>query len=179
MSSIVFCPWVGSKYWDENRFGVRILVLGESHYGLEKDKCSTTTTNVVRQLAQNQRDSFFTKVSKVLLGLDETTYLDDQRRGEIWEHVAFYNFIQTFVANQARIPPTAEMWEAAQEPFLEVLTKLAPDMVLVLGKELSKKLPTIPKSIKVCKINHPSSAFSYRQWNNQFSAAVQQTKQNA
>ena len=91
MSGVVFDPWIGSKYFGENHFGLRVLVLGESHYGDVLESRPTVTTEVVRLLAQNERHVFFTKVSKVLLGLDGNTWLDNQQRGEIWEHIAFYN----------------------------------------------------------------------------------------
>ena len=32
---VTFHPWVGERYWTGNRFGIRLLVLGESHYAVE------------------------------------------------------------------------------------------------------------------------------------------------
>jgi hypothetical protein len=121
---VIFQPWIGNFYRTKNRFGVRVLVLGESHYGDEADTRPTVTTEVVRWLAQDERHAFFTKVSKVLLGLDENTSLSNEARGEVWEHIAFYNYIQGFVSTDPRVRPTADMWERAKEPFLQIVRDL-------------------------------------------------------
>jgi hypothetical protein len=179
MSNIVFEPWIGSRYKHNNRFGVRILVLGESHYGEETETRPTATTDVVRRYAQRERYPFFTKVSKVLLGLDSETWLDNRARGDVWEDIAFYNYIQGFVSEDSRVRPSAEMWSAAKAPFLQMLKDLDPNVVLVLGKELGAHLPPIPERIEVCCIQHPSTGFSYAKWNPLFSEAVRRARAKA
>ncbi|NCT66558.1 MAG: hypothetical protein GXC76_02825 [Rhodanobacteraceae bacterium] len=179
MSDIVFEPWIGSKYRGDNRFGVRVLVLGESHYGDKSETRRTVTTEVVRWLAQDERHAFFTKISKVLLGLDKTTWIDDEVRGEVWEHVAFYNYIQEFVSTDSRVSPLDEMWAAAPAPFLHVLSELEPNVVLVLGKRLSAHLPKIPDGVEICCIQHPSTGFDYGLWNPIFSESVQRARNNS
>ncbi len=169
---IIFQPWIGELYHANNRFGIRILVLGESHYGDESETRSTVTTEVVRSLAQDERFAFFTKISKVLLGLDGNTWLDDFSRGEVWNHIAFYNYIQGFVSSDSRVRPTDEMWENAAEPFLEVVQTLQPKLILVLGKELGNRLPVPAGDIEVCVIQHPSTGFSYEVWNPIFIKAL-------
>ena len=178
MTGIIFEPWIGSKYTADNRFDLRVLVLGESHYGEESESGATVTSEVVRQYAQDERHAFFTKVSKVLLGLDEKTWIDDEARGEVWEHVAFYNYIQGFVSNESRVRPSTEMWTAAQDPFLHVLASLKPNVILVLGKELIAHLPELPAGIEICGIQHPSTGFDYKKWNPFFSDALQRTRVN-
>jgi len=83
MQKIVFEPWVGRNY-KNSRFGVPVLVLGESHYGDESETRPTVTIDVVHRLAQTKRHPFFTKVSKILLGIDQNGWIDDRTRGEIW-----------------------------------------------------------------------------------------------
>jgi hypothetical protein len=178
MSEIVFEPWIGSRFTQANRFGTRVLVLGESHYGPESETRSTVTTEVVRKLAQNERHAFFTKISKVLLELDGKTWLDNNSRSEVWEHIAFYNYIQGFVGTESRVRPSPELWNAAQVPFFQVLEKLTPQVILVLGKELSQHLPTILGKVEVCRIQHPSTGFSYAKWNPLFAEAVRRAKAN-
>lgn len=129
---IIFQPWIGSRYYADNRFGQRVLVLGESHYGDDSEISSDFTSRVVQDLAKNQRSSFFTKVSKVLLGLNSDHWLDDKERGDVWEHVAFYNFIQGFVSTEARVRPSDEMWENSKEPFLELINTLKPQIILAM-----------------------------------------------
>jgi hypothetical protein len=177
MKNTKFEPWVGSKYFEENQFGIRILVLGESHYGSDSVCYQTFTTEIVRQFAQKERLSFFTKVSKILLNLDEKTWIDNKTRGEIWEHISFYNYIPTFVGDGSRISPTADLWASAKQPFLDVVQKLSPDVILVLGKNLSSHIPVLPKHINVCNIYHPSSSyFSYEHSNPLFSEVVNRCK---
>jgi len=179
MSKIVFEPWIGDKYFDSDYFGVRVLVLGESHYGEKQEMRPTITTEVVRWLAQRERHSFFTKVSKVLLGAGKETWLDNKTRSDIWEHIAFYNYIQGFVGNDSRIRPTYDLWNLSREPFLEVVTKLSPAVILVLGKELGRNIPDLPKSIQVCCIQHPSTGFVYSKWNPVFKDSLELAKQDS
>ena len=89
---VIFDPWVGSRYRCGG-FGVRLLVLGESHHGKREEIRTTLTSDVVQKWGQpKKRMQFFTIVSKVLLGLDQNATLDDSSRSSIWEDVAFYNY---------------------------------------------------------------------------------------
>jgi hypothetical protein len=176
--SIIFQPWIGNLYKANNRFGTRILVLGESHYGDESETKQTVTTEVVRRLAQDERHPFFTKVSKVLLGCYENTWLNDEERAEVWEHVAFYNYIQGFVSTDARVRPTAEMWKNSREPFFQIVRELHPQLILVLGIELGRNIPPVNGGIEVCVIQHPSTGFSYKKWNAKFLEALERVTEN-
>ena len=176
--SIIFEPWTGKYYRANNRFNIRILVLGESHYGDESETRSTITSEVVQSLAQNERHAFFTKVSKVLLGLGRNTWIDDEARGQVWEHIAFYNFIQGFVSTDPRVRPTTEMWKNAKTPFLQVVQELQPKLILVLGKELGNNLPSVSCDIEMCVIQHPSTGFSYKKWNPVFLEAAERARTN-
>ena len=93
MSLVVFDPWVGSKYKSDNRFGVRVLVLGESHYGITPT--SDFTIGVIeRELDKNTgKHRFFTKISKVLLNVGTEKGISKEERAEPWDHIAFYNYI--------------------------------------------------------------------------------------
>lgn len=160
---VVFDPWVGSRYESSDVFGVRVLVLGKSHYGKASELCTAFTSTVVRNLAQGRRDTFFTKVSKVLLGLDDDSNLGDEARAEIWEHVAFYNYVQQLVGDSAGSRPTSEMWAAAAAPFLGILKELQPQAVLVLGKVLEAHLPAdFPEGIAKARIYDPRSLVDSR-----------------
>lgn len=176
VSKIVFQPWIGNKYFDDNCFGVRVLVLGESHYGDNSEVRPTLTTEVVRGLAQQKRHQFFTKISKILLGIGKDIWLDDKERGDIWEHVAFYNYIQGFVGSEPRVRPLFELWSLSEEPFLEVIEKLSPSVILVLGKELAMHIPKLSENIQICCIQHPSTGFVYEKWNPIFKNSLELAK---
>ena len=154
---INFRPFVGSKYAG-SRYGVRVLVLGESHYADEHDVGHDYTQYVVKTHAYCAGIPFFSKLTAVLRG--DTSYPTDEERFETWQHVAFYNFVQEIVGEGSRIPPTPEAWKAAEAPFFEVVRELDPDVILVLGNRLWDKVPNLPPEYPVewCSIMHPSSS---------------------
>ena len=181
MDNVIFQPWIGDKYCKDNRFGLRVLVLGESHNNNDGAETSDFTTRVVESFIQNKiesrRKAFFTKIAKVLLGIETNIWKSYDERTDIWQQIAFYNYIQCYVGGTARIRPTGEMWQAAQEPFLSVLDKLKPDVVLVLGVDLWDHLQPLPKGPEFCKIKHPSTGFSYTKWTPKFVKALNQAKE--
>ena len=152
---VTFHPWVGAHYGRESRFGVSLLLLGESHYDEDQD-CSDSglTQEVVRTWGQQRRARFFTVIAKVLRGSEG--WIDDDARSEIWEHVAFYNFVQSVVPGP-RMPPTFRQWCEAQTPFKSVVQSLEPDAVLILGWRLAEHILHQPENVSFRTIAHPSS----------------------
>jgi hypothetical protein len=151
-----FDPWVGQHYLTKGVSGVRVMVLGESHYGTAGTESAGFTQSVVRDIGQQRRHRFFTTVQKLILGLGPG-WLSPESRAEFWETVAFYNFVQTFVGHEARMRPTEAMWQAGAKPFLQTLEELKPDFLLVLGKELTRWVPELPQDLKVLALPHPAS----------------------
>lgn len=176
MSEIIFKPWVGPKYASaDNHFDRRLLVLGESHYGPVGAECPDTTIEVVQRYTQGgARLAFFTKIAKVLLGLDGTTWLSNALLMETFQNIAFYNYIPMFVGDYARQRPTSEMWEAGRTPFIKVLDQLQPQLVIILGKTLNHHVPELPGNTQRCFIQHPSTGFSYTEWGPRVTQAIQQ-----
>lgn len=173
MEHVRFKPWIGSNFAATNRFGLRVLVLGESHYGDPQADNTDITPFVVRTYGMPVGGAqFFAKTVKVLLQMDSNVWLTAKDRAEIWEDVAFYNYVQEIVGDGPRQRPTNEMWIAAERPFLEVVDALRPHVVLALGRELERRMPALPSEIAVCNIQHPSTAFSYPRWNPRFADAL-------
>ena len=141
-----FDPWVGNEYEEtKGLFGVKILLLGESHYGTcenESDKKIFTkkvVCSVIKEKdkAGNQKKRpFFTKILR-LVTLKQVASTEESRE-EFWNKVAFYNYIQEFVPK--RRPPTKEMWANACPHFIETIKELEPDVIVVLGVRLKKHL---------------------------------------
>lgn len=178
MENIVFKPWVGSNY-TTNKFGSRILVLGESHYGSPEDEYEDYTVDVVKMWGQESRLAFFTKIAKTLLNYDSSDYLNEHDRYALWENVSFYNYVQAIVGEGARIRPTCEMWKKSEIAFKELIERLDPQIIIVLGKELSENLPVIPEGIEVCFLNHPSSGgYSYAVNNQLVQKSIETVKAN-
>ncbi len=174
MSSIYFNPWIGSKYGHRSCFGCSVLVLGEAHYGSLGDRTSTEfTTEIVNWLGQEDRNAFFTKIAKMLLGKDGKAWLDNETRADLYENIAFYNYVQCFVSGP-RVAPTQEQWRISHPAFPEVLSLLKPEVIVVLGDRLDQHMVPVPPEIKSCVVMHPSSSrFSYREWNLEFKNCVQ------
>ncbi|HHE1196304.1 TPA: hypothetical protein ACN337_003349 [Vibrio parahaemolyticus] len=178
MESIVFKPWVGNNYVT-NKFGARILILGESHYGSPEDVYEDFTIDVVKMWGQENRLAFFTKIAKTILNYDSSNYLTDHEKYALWENVAFYNYVQAIVGEGARIRPTSEMWQKSETALNEVIDKLDPQILIVLGTELANNLPDIPEGVEVCYLNHPSSGgYSYAVNNQLVQTAIETVRTN-
>ena len=148
-----FPPWVGENYRRNSRFGLRLLVLGLSHYGDPGFESSVLTSEAVRFWGQKDPSSYFTKIAQVLLG--EKDRLSDGARTDVWEDIAFYNYIQTLVDGPRTLPSPAE-WKAAEVPFMVVLGALQPNAVLVLGKGLRDHIRCTPPDVAFEQIYDPS-----------------------
>ena len=158
LEGVQFHPWIGERYDGENRFGVRVLVLGESHYGEEGREKPTETTEVVRWFTQGggNRRRFFTVIANVLRG--QRGWIDDSELARVYQEIAFYNLVQTFVGDAPRRDPTFRQWVDAQAPLRTVLAALRPDAVLVLGLELWRHILDWPEDVPHAVIAHPASS---------------------
>ncbi len=155
--SRTFDPWVGQHYKD-GIGGKRVLILGESHYGDKGDETSEFTRLIIENHGiKKGKHRIYARIKVLIAGGG----LSDPQRDEFWQKVAFYNYIQTAIA-RPRIRPTPEQWEAATDPFLDTVSELSPEFVVVLGVELGKHLPPLPGGVVACNLKHPSSwGFSY------------------
>jgi hypothetical protein len=167
-----FDPWIGSRYVTDGVRGIRLLIIGESHYAKPEEQRSTFTAEIVRTRGQQGRFRFFTVIQRLVSG--GRGPLPNVDRSEFWERVAFYNYIQSFPGPRPRWRPTPEMWLAAREPFLHTLSELSPQLLLVLGNELFLNLPKLPGEMNVCPVPHPSSrGFRYAEWQPKVQAALE------
>lgn len=141
MTAIRFEPWVPEAP-DPRLRGVRLLLLGESHYEEgDEDEWSAAqmrelTRFVVRRwgVAPEGRTLFFANVYTLLTGRPWTLGADDHT--ELWNSISFYNYVQRLVPGGARHRPDKSMWGDSREAFDEVLEAVRPQAVLVLGEEL-------------------------------------------
>lgn len=131
-----FLPWVGPRYASDGLGGVRLLLLGESHYGGEGDSHPEFTRAVIRDWALPGRDRYFGRVARLVLGLAPGAPLTDVARQSFWESIAFYNYVPGLVGATPRVRPSAEQWSAGIAPLRNVLADLRPQSMLVLGREL-------------------------------------------
>lgn len=127
MTEIVFQPYVGPAYAQSF---VRLLILGESHYGEPHPNPAEATRYVVQMwLSRQWAIRYLTVAGRVLTGL-EAWQVD---REQTFSTLAFYNFIQTMMPNIA-VRPTPAQAIASHEAFREVLASLDPTHVLATGR---------------------------------------------
>jgi hypothetical protein len=176
--NIKLWPWEGSNY---NKTNPKILILGMSIY--DKTKGRDVVQNYIKGLINdNWNYSFFTRIINMFNNENHWEKIEKdnyQLKKELfWNDVCFYEYIQDRMDEPLQKTPN-KYWENAKEPFLEILKKLKPDIVIALGYETYNNLPDIGedgiriqhkknilenwkykvgnKEIFVCKIEHPSS----------------------
>lgn len=125
-SPIAFEPYIGPGYKGSS---VRLLLIGESHYGEPSfDPIEYTRTVVEKWRNREWSIRFLTIAARVLTGqkaweLDRQTALDD---------IGFYNFIQVTMPD-ITVRPTPTQAFASREAFREVLRERDPTHLLVTG----------------------------------------------
>lgn len=133
-----FRPWIGAKWGLPSNAlnGVRLLVLGESHYCGSPEAIGSCdpdiTTEVVEELALAGSHRFFTNITQVLTGRKKWQ-LTSNELSDLWGSLVFYNYIPTYVAAGPRIRPSAEMFQRGAKPLSQLLADLKPEVVLVCG----------------------------------------------
>lgn len=147
MDNVNFKPWIGKNYLSLGLGGKRILVLGESHYCTDCEKCERKvmseechafTENIINSYVYNysgeKYEQTFLCFERALAG----KVLTQEEREALWNSLAFYNYIQI-----AQTGPRQELVNSPEsEPaFLEVLEELAPDAIIVWGRRLYNTLP--------------------------------------
>ena len=148
---LTFAPWIGDQYGRKSRFGCKLLVVGQSHYETDRDRepsLELTQRVVKRRVDGQNRQPFFTVMTKVLTqNLTNNDF-------SVWHEVAFYNYIQSFVA--PRSSPTERQWQAARGPFRTVLKDLGPDAVLVASRAVGSRIDQ-HNGIGFAVVAHPAA----------------------
>jgi hypothetical protein len=174
-----FEPWVGPLYRDKGFEGLRVLVVGESHYGRpEEEKPSFTRDWVERFASGTQGNRFFTVVSKLLLETPTNERLRLEQRRQLWDRLAFYNYVQSFPGSKSRVRPSRALWDAAAACLPWVINDLQPQFLLILGRDLEKQILRHLPSVSACPIPHPSSfGFKRVEWSGAVRAALTRARQ--
>lgn len=212
LKHVHFLPWVGKDYENGGTFGKRILVLGESHYncneGCTREQCENAldcnkhfTSDVVKghlypELLDKENDNkwrnTYTKFERSLIG----EWTDEEGREEVWESIAFYNFLQ-YAVQGPRQAGEDDSYAKAVEAFFEVLNALKPELLIVWGQRLWDSLPgdsrweagspiTIDgyevqngfyklndgSSVRAFPVYHPSAGYSWEYWHKVIKAFI-------
>lgn len=156
MKHVNFQPWVGKKLTDGFN-GLRLLILGESHYCSSelmpngrcfptcikenmKSDCFVKTQDVVEDFVYNY-EKVLTEYKRILgtflcferavLGKE----LSQKEREKFWESVIFYNYIQ-YSQSGPRGKLQQVSWEQSELAFKELLELYMPDRIIVWGARL-------------------------------------------
>lgn len=219
-----FKPWEGACYkhgilgFDKNGHivygtednpGIKILVLGESHYCAKpEDDKSSLTIDIIKDLLNptSEHEPYKNTYTKFIKSL--TGYYDDltsDQKQEAWEHIVFYNYVQTSMP-ATRIAPSPDDYRDSVDAFWEVLKESDADLVIAWGKRLYNNLPqdgeqdedleildgdyegeaievwrykvrqdTANKWVPVIGICHPSAAFVIEYWGTLICAFIERT----
>jgi hypothetical protein len=124
-----FKPWEGDDY-DTSPLGLRLLILGESHYRSADDKSPEEWTTIEALKHGRHMHRYWTSISGIV-GKHQPKYQVD-----IWDSVIFYNYVQHVVGTAPRQRPSERMWTSEQtlDGFREVLRVANPERILVVGK---------------------------------------------
>ena len=121
--------------------------------------------------------------AKAFFGYEPDTI---EKENELWDYILFYNYVQTSVRNWNEKPSKSD-YENSQKPFLEVINKYEPDIIIVWGKPAYDNAPgggneekpikfedveakcysytlTSGKRCTMISIHHPSMLFSFFKW---------------
>lgn len=140
-----FEPWIPSG--DGPRLeGVRLLILGESHY---EEPAAGVFNHTVEDVAFTQkvvrrwgarpegRQRFFANLFEVMTGESWSLDADHDR---LWRHVFFYNYVQFLVCGEKGRTPSAQEFERSGAAFRSVLEQVRPEGVLVMGARLWRNM---------------------------------------
>ena len=150
MSNINFRPWIGKNYLSSGLEGKRILVLGESNFctdycgetdcescGKRRRRGPVFAENIINGYVYNYSGYKYEQVYLCFERAMAGRVLTQEEREELWNSMAFYNYIQVVPSGHRQKWDTPE----SESAFLEVLKELTPDAIIVWGRRLYRTLP--------------------------------------
>lgn len=129
-TGVEFLPWIGAHYREGIGHGLKILIIGDSHYENPGD------THTPEQIVTLTRD----QITLHLAGLSGGEEFFAKTRGlfggdavaDFWEHVAFCNIIPE-VLSAARERKSDSQYRRGEKIVGSIAGLIRPDIALVLG----------------------------------------------
>jgi hypothetical protein len=156
-SQVRFLPFEGVHYEHGFRSGLKLLLLGESHYG--EDRGAAMTRHWLRLHEEGEtgnRSMTWTKCETLM------SYCSNHDPRSLWERIAFANFVQISLEDQ-HCRPEPDHWKTGWDAFPELLTIVKPDVMLVLGKTVWDELPWDDRQPSAFQ-HHPELRTGDDQW---------------
>jgi hypothetical protein len=189
--TIAHREWVGEAWY---RIAPRLLLLGDSHYVTDpRDDSPELTRDIITSVRDGHRRIPFYSKTEALCAAHLTRVQKKESAG-FWDSTAFTNFVPFTVGSTFDSVPTAELWRAGGESFVQLLANLQPTHVLSLGQRQWNHIqfPTGWRSvpdpndaairvwegpggdhIRATWVNHPSShGFSVSHWESRVAALL-------
>lgn len=195
-----FQPWVGESYGPASRWGLSVMVLGESHYDERgnSDWGSGLTTRVINDVVNGYHWPTTRLIGQTFMG-------NDYNAAAFWQSVAFYNYVQELLpGSQAR--PRMQQLRDGWVPLQEVTRRLAPDVIVAFGygmwdvlvehlpdqHSLGISLPggrgvekrqdvsyTRLGDALICGFRHPARQYAWRDWKPIVEALMTRARQHS
>jgi len=154
-SLLHYRPWIGDEYPNGFRSGLKLLILGHSHYA---DDEPDATEKWTRKHLQDKPGEFWTHIEHVISGRP----LDNDQRRAFWNKVAFSNFIQEPLQEPGD-KPTDMQWARARRALPEIITHTKPDLMFVFSIQAWSKLPDTAEYPESCYVpGCEGNAYFYR-----------------
>ena len=136
-SAVYFIPSIGPLYCSGLTDGKRVLLLGESHYGSDAEavalgrQCTTHNFDDYQTCDLSPGNRFWGKLQRIVTRNAAPTA---QESNSAWKHIAYANFVQEFVGDGPRQRPSRDQWKTGQPALTELVHRLRPHALLVLGR---------------------------------------------
>lgn len=138
----MFQPWLTDSWGrpDNALGGVKLMVLGESHYGEDLD--ANFTRWLIERHVGGTPEPLLSKVETLLQPQVPSLNMGSGGdRNALWSSMVFWNFVPVTVGPNRKYRPTSAMWNAGRTEFRRKLEEHQPEAVLVLGKTLWHEMP--------------------------------------
>jgi hypothetical protein len=197
VSNVFFRPWVGNNYGKlDSTFTKKILVLGDSHYIDEADdvvvngmseSCDFTTGVMLDYLDPNIKGRWKSTFTKFMNSFVSNSKHSDLDRSELWNSVAFYNYLQIPAGSLSRQTQYYDYSrDSDRSAVLEIINELDPDIIVSWGNKVWDAIPENlgygngnvsgsysnccfiypfkQRELKLIGITHPSSSYNSSYW---------------
>ncbi len=150
-------PWEGENY-ARGCLGCKIMILGESSYGPQplgydhRKECIALANDAIGyDNGEWNKSRFYTRIARIF-GFDPHKREDRKR---FWQSVSYYNYL---IGQQPgpRTCPAESLWLEANEPFLEIVNDMKPDVVFAFSQRMWNY---IGKNGNAVNLNIPCAIF--------------------
>lgn len=164
IEGLTFQPWVPESYYDSNNPYGKLLILGESHYGVGEDESDSVKESVTETIMNDDKgnqttsivvDGFISKKWDINFFRNLGLSFNKEDRYEIWKFAAFANAIQKSLGG-ADSQPTQEEIETIKPALWLLIENLKPQKMLVCSQRMWQYW--LPDEDSRCKLSGNISA---------------------